>query len=83
MAHHTFMGTTCPFLNTQSPESTFKKNSKSICYHAIHDSIVMGESLTGNLDTKNNCSVLATKILSGRKRKFNVLFLLYEIYDYL
>jgi hypothetical protein len=32
--------------NTQRPESVLKKKSNSICYHAIRESVAMGESLT-------------------------------------
>ena len=35
--------------NTQRPESTLKKKSDSICYHAIRESVAMGESLTGHV----------------------------------
>jgi hypothetical protein len=31
--------------NTQRPESVLKKKSKSICYHAVHESSAMGESI--------------------------------------
>ena len=51
--------------NTQSPESTLKKKSNSICYHAVRESITMGGSLIGNVGTNKNCDDLATKILYG------------------
>ena len=38
--------------NMQCLESTLKKKSNEICYHAIHESVAMGESRTGNLATK-------------------------------
>jgi hypothetical protein len=28
--------------DTQWPESTLKKKSNSVCYHAVHESIAMG-----------------------------------------
>ena len=40
--------------NTQIPESTLKKNSNYICYHAIRESVVMGESFTGRVGTNKN-----------------------------
>ena len=66
--------------NTQRPESMLKNNSNYICYHAVRESIAMGESLTGTIVTKNNCSNLATKVLYGEKRKFYMPNLLYDIY---
>ena len=67
--------------NTQRPESTLKKKSNAICYHAIRESVAMGESLTGHVGTNENCSDLATKVLYGSKRKYHVGNLLYDIYD--
>ena len=40
--------------NTQLPEPTLKKNSNSICYHVICESVVMGESFTGRVGTNKN-----------------------------
>ncbi len=37
--------------NTQWPESTLKKKSNSVCYHAMRESVAMGESLTGHIST--------------------------------
>jgi hypothetical protein len=31
--------------NTQRPESTLKKKSNSVCYHAIRESVTMGECI--------------------------------------
>ena len=35
--------------NLQHPDSTLKKKSNSICYHAVHVAIVMQEILTGHV----------------------------------
>ena len=68
--------------NTQRPESTLKKKSNSICFHAIRESVAMGESLTGHIPTAENPADLATKILpGGQKRNHLVAKLLYDIYD--
>ena len=67
--------------NAQRPESTLKKKSNSICYHAVRESVAMGESLTGYVGTYKNCADLATKVLYGGKRRFHVSKLLYNIYD--
>ena len=34
--------------NNQSPESTLKKKSNSICYHSVRKPVTVGESLTGH-----------------------------------
>ena len=67
--------------NNQRPGSTLKKKSNSICYHAVCDTVAMGDSLTGHVGTNNNCTGLATKVLYGGKRKFHMSNLLYDIYD--
>ena len=67
--------------NTQRPESTLKKKNNSIVYHAVRESVAMGESLTGHVGTNNNPADLATKVLYGRKRRNMVSKLLFNIYD--
>ena len=69
--------------NTQRPDSTLKKKSNYICYHAVCESIAMGESLIGNVGTNKTCADLSTKVLYGGKHRFHVSNLPYEIYDYL
>ena len=66
---------------TQQPESTLKKKSNSIAYHAICESVAMGESLTWHVRTNDNPANLATKVLYGKKHWDMVLKLLYNIYD--
>ena len=67
--------------NTQRPESVLKKKSNSICYHAIRESVAMGESLTGHVPTAQNPADLLTKVLVGQKRRDHVGNLLWDIYD--
>jgi len=67
--------------NTQRPESMLKTKSNSICYHAIHESVAMGESLTGHIRTNENVGNLATKVLYVQKRRYMLSQLLYDIYD--
>jgi hypothetical protein len=68
--------------NTQKPESTLKKKSNSICYHAIRESVAMGETLTGHIPSKENPADLATKIIpSGQLRESLVSMMLRDIYD--
>jgi hypothetical protein len=64
--------------NTLRPESTLKKKSNSIAYHAVRESVAMGESLTGHVGTNDNPADLATKVLYGKKRRDIVLKLLYK-----
>ena len=69
--------------NTQRPESTLKKKSNSICYHAVRESVAMNESLTGHIPTNENPADLATKVLpGGQKRDHLVGKVLYDICDY-
>lgn len=68
--------------NTQRPESTLKKKSNSICYHAIRESVAMGESLTGHIPTAENPADLCTKVLpGGAKRDHLIGKVLYDITD--
>ena len=67
--------------NTQKPESTLKKKSNSICYHAVRESVAMGECLTAHVPTTKNLADLMTKVTFGGKRHNLVKGLLYDIYD--
>ena len=69
--------------NTQRPESTLKKKSNSVCYHAVRESVAMGESLTCHVSTHDNPADLATKVVpGGQKRNSLVAMLLWDIADY-
>ena len=46
--------------NMQCLESTLKKKSNEICYHAIRESVAIGESRTGHVVTTENPASLAT-----------------------
>jgi hypothetical protein len=59
--------------NTQRPESVLKKKSNSICYHAIRESVAMGESLTAHIPTELNPADLCTKIMSGGMKREGVV----------
>ena len=67
--------------NSSRPESTLKKKCNSICYHAIRESVAMGETLIGHLRTWYNLSDFLTKVTSGAKRRRLVGEVLYDIYD--
>ena len=68
--------------NTQKPESTLRKKSNSICYHAVRESVAMGESLTTHVRTQHNYADLLTKVLYGAKRRNCVGNIMYDIYDH-
>jgi len=65
--------------NTQTPESTLKKKSNAICYHAVRESVAMGESLTAHIPSDRNVADLLTKLLYGQKRKSLVSEILFEV----
>jgi hypothetical protein len=68
--------------NTQRPESTLKKKSNSICYHAVREAVAMGECVTAHVPTAQNPADLCTKVLpGGQKRDYLVSLLLYDICD--
>jgi len=54
--------------NSTTPESTLKKKRDSICYHAIQESVAMGESLLTHVGTSDNLANLLTKPTFGAKR---------------
>ena len=68
--------------NTQRPESTLKKNSNSICYHAVRERVAMGETITAHIPSVENCDDIATKVLPGwQKRNHLISKVLYDIAD--
>ena len=67
--------------NSTTTELTSKKKSNSICYHAIHESVAMGESLLTHVGTHDNLADLLTKPTFGAKRRRLVSGLLYDIFD--
>ena len=67
--------------NTQRPESTLKKKSNSVCYHAVRESVVMKEVLTSHISTNHNYADLLPKVLYGQKRRNCVEGIMYDLYD--
>jgi hypothetical protein len=66
--------------NTTKPESTLNKKSNQLCYHAVRESVAMGESLVTHISTHSNSADLATKIIpGGLKRSRMVDSLIYDI----
>ena len=69
--------------NTQRPESTLRKKSNQVCYHAVRESVAMGESLVGHISSTENPADLATKLIpGGQKRNYLVGKVLYDICDH-
>ena len=67
--------------STQRLESTLKKKNLSICYHAVHEAVAMGEILTSHVWTENNFSDFMTKVTYGQQRHHLVGSVLFDIYD--
>ena len=67
--------------NSSRPESTLKKKSNSVCYHAVREAVAMGECLVAHIPSKKNLADLFTKILGGIHRRDLVSKLLCYIYD--
>ncbi len=67
--------------NATIPESTLKKKCNSICYHAVQESVAMGESLIAHIKSEDNLSDLMTKVTHGAKHHRLVGNILYDIYD--
>jgi hypothetical protein len=67
--------------NTQLPESVLKKKSNSVCYHAVHKAVAMGECLVGHVSTHgDNPAGICTKLIpGGQKRNHLVGLTLYNI----
>ena len=69
--------------NTQRPELMLRKKSNSICYHAVRESVAMGESLTGHISTHEIPANVATKDLpGGQKRDYLCGKVIYDLTDY-
>jgi histone deacetylase 1/2 len=66
--------------NSSKPESTLKKKSNSVCYHAVRESVAMGETLVTHIPTQFNLADLFTKVLCGQTRKTLVSRLLWDVY---
>ncbi len=67
--------------NSSRPESTLKKKCNSICYHAIRESVAMGETLLMHIRTGENLADFLIKTTSGAKRRKLVSGVVYDIYD--
>ena len=59
--------------NMQHPDSTLKKKSNSICYHAICEAVAMQEILTRHAKMNENPADLLTNIVSGGIQRQNLI----------
>jgi hypothetical protein len=66
--------------NSSRPELTLKKKCVSICYHAICESVAMGDTLLTHIRTGENLADFLTKITSGTKCRKLVSRVIHEIY---
>jgi hypothetical protein len=67
--------------NSSRPESNLKKKCNSICYHAICESVAMGETLLMHIRTGENLADFLTKTTSGAKHRKLVSGVVHDIYD--
>ncbi len=68
-------------INSSRPEWNLKKKCNSICYHAIRESVAMGETLLTYIRTGENLADLLTKTTSGTKRRKLVSRVAHDIYN--
>ena len=66
--------------NASKPESTLKKKSNAICYHAVREAVAMGEVLVAHVPTQKNLADLFTKVLHGSRHQFLVERMLWDVY---
>jgi hypothetical protein len=67
--------------NSSRPESTLKKKCNSICYHAIHESVAIGETLLTHIRTGENLADFLIKTTSGAKCSKLVSGVVHDIYN--
>jgi hypothetical protein len=67
--------------NSSRPESTLKKKCNSICYHAIRESVAMGEILLTHIRTGENLADFLTKTTNGANCRKLVRGVVHDIYD--
>jgi hypothetical protein len=67
--------------NSSRPELTLKKKCNLICYHAIRESVAMGETLLTHIRSGENLADFLTKATSGAKRHKLVSGVVHDIYN--
>ncbi len=66
--------------NVSKPESTLRKKSNSICYHAVCEAVAMGNALVAHILTKKNLADLFTKVMYGQMCRFLVDHMLWAVF---
>ena len=67
--------------NSTRPELILKKKCNSVCYHAIRESVAMGELLITHISTQFNLADFLTKVTNSATRRRLVGNVLFDIYD--
>ncbi len=67
--------------NSTELASVLRKKCNSICYHAVHESVAMGESIITHIKSGTNLADRVTKVLTGAKCRKLVHNILYDIFD--
>jgi hypothetical protein len=68
--------------STHRPEYVLKKKSNAICYHAVHESAAMGESIIGHVPSVENPADICTKVVPGGQKRNNLIrILLHDLCD--
>ena len=67
--------------NTSRQESVLRKKSNLVCYHTVHESVSVSESLAVHIPSKKNVTDLMTKVLYGQKRRYLVSNILCDVHD--
>jgi hypothetical protein len=70
--------------NTHWHESVLKKKSNSSCYHAVRESVAMGESIIVHVPSVDNPADICTKVVpGGQKRNHLIRPLLHDLCDWI
>ncbi len=79
-ATHIYSDSRSVMNNTLKPESVLKKKINAACYHTVHESVAMGESLTTYIDGNENPANLFIEIICGAKRRHILNNILHDVY---
>ena len=67
--------------NSSRPGSVLRRKSNLICYHAVHESVAISESLVKHIFSKENMADLLSKVLYHEKRRYLISNILHDIQD--
>jgi hypothetical protein len=68
--------------NPHHPESMLNKKLNLICYHTLHESADMGESIIGHVPSVDNPADICTHVVpGGQKRNHLIRLLLHDFCD--